>query len=70
MAGLPAFPLAGGGVAADAIYDDRASGKRDDRPGLAARLKALRDGAVLVVWRLDRLGRNLKNLIEIVEDLK
>lgn len=57
------------GIAADAIYEDLASGKRDDRPGLAACLKALRQGDVLVVWRLDRLGRNLKHLITTVEDL-
>jgi DNA invertase Pin-like site-specific DNA recombinase len=57
------------GVAPAAIYEDRASGKRDDRPGLAAGLKALRQGDVLVVWKLDRLGRDLKHLVNTVQDL-
>lgn len=37
------------------LYEDRASGRREDRPGLAACLKALRPGDTLVVWKLDRL---------------
>lgn len=57
------------GVTPVAIYEDRASGKRDDRPGLAAGLKALRQGDVLVVWKLDRLGRDLKHLVNTVQDL-
>jgi DNA invertase Pin-like site-specific DNA recombinase len=57
------------GVTPDAIYEDKASGKRDDRPGLAACLKALREGDILVVWRLDRLGRNLTHLLETINDL-
>jgi DNA invertase Pin-like site-specific DNA recombinase len=61
--------LAKEGVAKADIYEDKASGKRDDRPGLAACLKALRKGDTLVIWKLDRLGRNLKHLIETVEDL-
>jgi len=61
--------LLAAGVDAANLYEDKASGKRDDRPGLAACLKALREGDTLVVWRLDRLGRNLKHLIETVEDL-
>ena len=48
------------GVIDDAIYEDQASGQREDRPGLAAFLKAARQGDVIVVWRLDRLGRNLR----------
>ena len=51
------------------LYDDLASGRRDDRPGLAACLKALREGDVLVVWKLDRLGRDLRHLINTVYDL-
>jgi DNA invertase Pin-like site-specific DNA recombinase len=57
------------GVEPDAIYDDHASGKLDDRPGLAACLKARRRGDVLVVWRLDRLGRSLAHLVETVDGL-
>jgi DNA invertase Pin-like site-specific DNA recombinase len=61
--------LLAAGVEPGHIYEDKASGKADDRPGLAACLKALREGDTLVVWRLDRLGRNLKHLIETVDDL-
>ena len=49
-----------------AMYEDRASGKRDGRPGLEACLKALRSGDTLVVWKLDRLGRDLAHLIGVV----
>ena len=59
-----------GGVSHDRIYTDFASGKRDDRPGLIACLKALQPGNTLVVWRLDRLGRDLKHLVNIVDDLR
>lgn len=45
------------------------SGKRDDRPGLDACLRSLRDGDTLVVWKLDRLGRNLKHLVDVVQAL-
>jgi len=51
------------------IYSDRISAVKDKRPGLENCLKALRKGDTLIVWKLDRLGRNLKNLIEIIEDL-
>jgi len=61
--------LLAAGVPADQLYDDHASGRRDDRPGLAACLKALRDGDTLVVWKLDRLGRNLHHLVNAVHDL-
>ena len=57
------------GVAATRIYQDEASGKRDDRPGLVACLKALRKGDVLVVWKLDRLGRDLRHLVNTAQDL-
>ena len=50
------------GVSDDAIYEDQASGQREDRPGLAAFLKAARQGDVIVVWRLDRL-------VNLVQDL-
>lgn len=57
------------GVAREAIYEDRASGKRERRPGLDACLKALRQGDTLVVWKLDRLGRDLRHLVSVVEEL-
>jgi DNA invertase Pin-like site-specific DNA recombinase len=51
------------------LYEDHASGKRDDRPQLAACLKALREGDTLVVWKLDRLGRDLRHLVNTVHEL-
>src|SRR3954471_7042626 len=61
--------LLAAGVGPGHLYEDRASGKRDDRPGLAACLKALRRGDVLVVWKLDRLGRDLRHLVNLVREL-
>jgi DNA invertase Pin-like site-specific DNA recombinase len=57
-------------VAPDRCYEDLASGRHDARPGLAACLKALRPGDTLVVWKLDRLGRNLRHLVTLVEALR
>lgn len=57
------------GVKKDKIYEDMVSGAKDDRPGLSACLKALRKGDILVVWKLDRLGRSLKNLVDTIDDL-
>jgi DNA invertase Pin-like site-specific DNA recombinase len=57
------------GVLSDHIYEDAASGRRDNRPGLAACLKALRTGDTLMVWKLDRLGRDLRHLVNLVGDL-
>ena len=57
------------GVDIARLYEDHASGRRDDRPGLDACLKSLRDGDTLVVWKLDRLGRNLRHLVNVVHDL-
>jgi len=57
------------GVEARHLYEDTTSGKRDDRPGLAACLKALREGDTLVVWKLDRLGRDLRHLVNTVHEL-
>ena len=51
------------------VYHDLASGVRDDRPGLDSCLRALRKGDVLVIWKLDRLGRNLAHLVNTVQDL-
>ena len=51
------------------LYHDFASGVRDDRPGLDSCVRALRTGDVLVVLKLDRLGRNLVHLVNTVQDL-
>ena len=61
--------LTAAGVETEAIYEDCASGKRDDRPGLEACLKALRACDTLVVWKLDRLGRDLAHLVAVVSGL-
>ena len=61
--------LAAAGVSPDQVYSDEASGKRDDRPGLEACLKALRSGNTLYTWKLDRLGRDLKHLVTTVRGL-
>ena len=62
--------LVAAGVIPDQIYEDHASGKVDDRPGLVALLKALRPGDALAVWKLDRLGRDLRHLINTVHELE
>lgn len=51
------------------IYHDTASGIKADRSGLEKALEQLREGDVLVVWKLDRLGRSLRHLIDIIEQL-
>jgi len=62
--------LTDAGVEPDRIYEDRASGRKDHRPGLDACLKALQPGNTFVVWKLDRLGRDLKHLVGTVDDLR
>jgi len=54
----------------DRIFVDRASGSIQDRPGLQGALECARAGDSLVVWRLDRLGRSLRHLIDVVHDLE
>lgn len=61
--------LTAAGVEHTRIYEDAASGRQDDRPGLRACLKALQPGNTLVVWKLDRLGRDLKHLVGVVDEL-
>ena len=53
----------------DRVFADTMSGARSDRPGLRQALDYVREGDVLVVWRLDRLGRSLKYLIEVMTQL-
>jgi DNA invertase Pin-like site-specific DNA recombinase len=61
--------LQAAGIDSEHVYEDMASGSLDARPGLTACLKALRKGDRLLVWKLDRLGRNLRHLINTVHDL-
>src|SRR4051812_34737920 len=51
------------------VYTDKTSGTKAERPGLEKALADVRPGDSLVVWKLDRLGRSLKHLIEAVTDL-
>ncbi|MHC5763366.1 recombinase family protein [Nostoc sp.] len=51
------------------IYEDTVSGRRADRPGLQKAMEMLRSGDALMVWKLDRLGRSVKQLVELVEKL-
>ncbi|OAI20414.1 DNA invertase [Methylomonas lenta] len=52
------------------IFNDKISGSRSERPGLAKALEMLRDGDTLVVWKLDRLGRSVKKLVDLVGELQ
>ena len=53
-----------------AIHKDAVSGARTQRPGLDKALSYLREGDTLVVWRLDRLGRSLRHLLDLATDLE
>jgi DNA invertase Pin-like site-specific DNA recombinase len=57
-------------VGCDKIYKDIASGAKDDRIGLAEVLNYIRKEDTLVVWRLDRLGRSLRHLIDTINQIK
>jgi DNA invertase Pin-like site-specific DNA recombinase len=61
--------LRAAGVEPERIYQDLDSGRKDERPGLMACLKALQPGNTLVVWKLDRLGRDLKHLVNTIDEL-
>ncbi len=52
------------------VFNESLTGKHRDRPILSQCLRTLRAGDVLVVWRLDRLARSLKDLVEIIDDLQ
>ena len=62
--------LLAAGVDERHLFEDKASGARDDRPGLAKALEFVRTDDCLVVWKLDRLGRSLSHLLTIVTSLK
>src|SRR5689334_16256799 len=51
------------------ILEEKIGGSRSDRPALANLLEMLREGDTLVVWKLDRLGRSVRNLVDLVGDL-
>src|SRR5690606_28336610 len=54
----------------DRVFEDHGvSGAKFSRPGLQSALKSLKPGDVLVVWKLDRLGRSLLNLVETINEL-
>jgi DNA invertase Pin-like site-specific DNA recombinase len=61
--------LLAAGATAERLYEDRGCGRSERRPGLDACLRSLRSGDILVVWRLERLGRNLRHLVNLVHDL-
>ncbi len=52
------------------VFSDRISGTKKERPGLDECLKSIKKGDILVVWRLDRLGRSMQHLVTLVDDLK
>ena len=52
------------------VFKDTISGSKKERPGLNQLMNFLREGDTLIVWRLDRLGRSLKDLIEIISELE
>ena len=58
------------GADVDRVFVDRASGTLTERPGLTSALECARPGDSLVVWRLDRLGRSLRHLIDVVQGLQ
>ena len=58
------------GITASRISEDKLSGAKSDRPGLSRCLNALESGDILVVWRLDRLGRSMRHLITLIEELR
>ncbi|WP_318370867.1 recombinase family protein [Enterobacter sp.] len=52
------------------IFEDKMSGKTSDRPGLKKLLKMLSPGDTFVVWKLDRLGRSMRHLVTLIEELR
>ncbi|HEY0838282.1 MAG TPA: recombinase family protein [Azospirillum sp.] len=62
--------LTAAGVDAEQIRTDQMSGSTTARPGLMAVIKAAREGDVIVVWRLDRLGRSIRDLLNLIDQLR
>ena len=62
--------LVSAGVSETNIYEDRVSGTTASRPGLDELLTKVQDGDTVLVWKLDRLGRSTRNLLELAENLK
>ena len=58
-----------GAAGVSKVFSDVMSGARDDRPGLAALMEYVREGDAVVVWKLDRLGRNMIHILQTVKDL-
>ena len=58
------------GVAKELIFTDKASGASQDRAGLETCFKQLRPGDILLIWRLDRLGRSVRHLVTLIDRLK
>ena len=57
-------------IGCEKVFEDKISGSKSDRPGLMKALEQLRSGDTLVVWKLDRLGRSLHNLLKLINDLQ
>lgn len=62
--------LIAAGINEERLYHDYVSSKKDSRPGLEACFKALQPGNTLIVWKLDRLGRSLKELVTMIDELR
>lgn len=62
--------LLAAGVDPRHLFDDSASGAKDDRPGLIKVLNFVQSGDILIVWKLDRLGRSLPHLLDIISQLR
>ncbi|HEX5933765.1 MAG TPA: recombinase family protein, partial [Pseudorhizobium sp.] len=54
----------------DRIFEDKASGAKTERPGLTEALSYAREGDTFIVWKLDRVGRSMKHLVEFIAELE
>lgn len=62
--------LLNSGIMPENIFEDRASGAKEERPGLDAMLSTVKPGDTITIWKLDRLGRNARHLLQIAEKMK